>query len=135
MSSFKNLIGLCQENLILKSTLSSLAIFLTLKKWWKTFFTSHEMLLCSRHNHFFEIYDITNCLANNCNTHLSNISRSKANQTLKFGQLVENLKWKTFFLKHPTQNVVEKLFPLPFLKNQNWTYLWSNSLTIYIVCF
>ena len=33
-----------------------------------------------------------------------------------------------FSLKNHTQNVVEKLFPGSFLKNQNWAYLWINSL-------
>ena len=28
-----------------------------------------------------------------------------------------------------------KLFPDPFLKNQNWAYLWINSLKFYAVCF
>ena len=28
------------------------------------------------------------------------------------------------FLKNYTQNAVEKLFPEPLLKNQNWAYLW-----------
>ena len=40
--------------------------------------------------------------------------RSKGNQTMKFGQLLEyNM---TFLLKNHIQNVVEKLFPDPFLK-------------------
>ena len=30
--------------------------------------------------------------------------------------------------------MVEKLFPDPFIKNQNWAYLWINSLKFYIVC-
>ena len=42
------------------------------------------------------------------------ISRSKGNQTVKFGQLIE-----TFLLKNDTQDVVEKLFADPFLRNQN----------------
>ena len=62
---------------------------------------------------------------------LPNISRSKDNQTKKFGQLT----WETFLLKNHTQNMVEKLFPDPFLKNQNFTYLWINSLKFYKVCF
>ena len=33
-----------------------------------------------------------------------------------------------------TQNVVEKLFPDYFLKNQNWAYLWINSLKFHTVC-
>ena len=48
---------------------------------------------------------------------LSNISKSKVKQTIKFGQLIE-----IFFLKSYTQNVVKKLFPDPFLKSQNWAY-------------
>ena len=41
-----------------------------------------------------------------------NISRSKGNQAVKFGQLI-------FLLKSHTQNVREKLVPDRFLKNQN----------------
>ena len=39
---------------------------------------------------------------------LHNISRSKANQTIKFGLLIEYNKRNIFFLKKNTQNVVEK---------------------------
>ena len=38
-------------------------------------------------------------------------------------------------LKNHTQNVVEKLFLGPFLKNQNWAYLWINSLKFYTLYF
>ena len=49
---------------------------------------------------------------------LLNIPKSKGNQTMKFGQLMKcNLN--NIFLKNQSQNVVEKLFPDPFLKNQN----------------
>ena len=44
-----------------------------------------------------------------------NISRSKGNQAIKFGQLIE-YNIGTFLLKNHTQNVVEKLFPDPYLK-------------------
>ena len=48
---------------------------------------------------------------------LPNILRSKSNQTMIFGQLLEynkkHFSWKIM------QNVVEKLLPDPFLKNQN----------------
>ena len=30
---------------------------------------------------------------------------------------------------------MEKLLPDPILKNQNWAYLWINSLKFYTVCF
>ena len=49
---------------------------------------------------------------------LPNISRSKDNQTVEFGQLLQ-YNMKTFFLENHTQNVVDKLFPDPFLTNQN----------------
>ena len=40
-----------------------------------------------------------------------------------------------FSLKNRTQNVVEKLVPESFIKNQNWAYIWINSLKCYKVCF
>ena len=59
---------------------------------------------------------------------LPNISGSKGNQIMKFGQLTEYITWETFFLRNHTQNVVEKLFPDPFLKNKNSANLWINRL-------
>ena len=50
----------------------------------------------------------------NCNTYITQYLKSKGNHTMKLGQLIE-----TFFLKNHAQNVVEKLFTDPFLKNQN----------------
>ena len=49
---------------------------------------------------------------------LPNISRSKDSQTRKFDQLIK-YNMVTFLMKNNTQNVAEKLFPDPFLKNQN----------------
>ena len=40
---------------------------------------------------------------------------------MKFFQLIECY----IFLKNDTQNVLEKLVPDPFLKNQNLAYQWS----------
>ena len=65
---------------------------------------------------------------------MANISRSKENQSTKFGQLIECDITK-IFLKNHTQNMVKKLVPDPFLKNWNWAYLWINSLKFYTVCF
>ena len=65
---------------------------------------------------------------------LPNISRSKGNQTVKFGQLLEYVMIN-IFLKNHTQNVVEKQLPDPLLKNENLAYLWINSLTFYTVSF
>ena len=68
---------------------------------------------------------------------LSNVSRSKGNETMKFGQL-KSLTSEILFFKNHTQNVVEKPFWDPFLKNQNWAYLRVNSLKyiqfVFIVC-
>ena len=44
-----------------------------------------------------------------------NISKSKGNQTMKFGQILEYNMRNIFH----TQNAKEKLFPDPFIKNQN----------------
>ena len=44
---------------------------------------------------------------------LSEISISKGNQKMKFGQLIE------YDIRNNTQNVAEKLFPDSFLINQN----------------
>ena len=64
---------------------------------------------------------------------LSNISRSKDIQAMKFGQLIEYSKRKYFSKKH-TQNMMEKLFLGPFVKSKNSAYLWINSLWVYTVC-
>ena len=64
---------------------------------------------------------------------LPNTSRTKGNQAITFGQLIETRE--TFFFKNHAQHVVENLFPNPFLKNQNWGYLWVNSPKFYAVCF
>ena len=52
---------------------------------------------------------------------------------MKFGQLIE-YNMKKFFLDH-TQDMVEKLFPGLFLKNQIRAYPWISSLKFYTVCF
>ena len=49
---------------------------------------------------------------------LSNISRSKDNQIMAFGQLIE-CNIRNNFLENYTKNLVEKLFPDPFLKIQD----------------
>ena len=52
---------------------------------------------------------------------------------MKFGQLIEYNR-KKIFLKNHTQNVMEKLFSHPSLKNQNWVYLWIDSIKFHSVC-
>ena len=68
---------------------------------------------------------------------LPNISRSKDNHTMKFGQLVEyNM---IFFLKNHTQNVEEKLVPDPFIKIKiehiSGSTTWNVIKFVFIVCW
>ena len=49
---------------------------------------------------------------------LTNISRSRGNQTMKFGQLIAD-NMTNIFLENHARKVVNKLFPDPFLKYQN----------------
>ena len=49
---------------------------------------------------------------------LSNISRSKDNQTMKLSQLIEYNMMDIFYEKSNTK-LVKKLLPHPFLRNQN----------------
>ena len=49
---------------------------------------------------------------------LLNISKSKGNETMKFGQLIE-YNMRNIFLEKSYTNVTEKLPPDPFLKNEN----------------
>ena len=55
---------------------------------------------------------------------LPNISRSKGNQKMKFGRLIE-YNMRNVIVEYHTQNVVKKLSPDLYLKNQN---LWINSV-------
>ena len=66
---------------------------------------------------------------------LPNISRSKGNQTMKFDKWIEYNRNIFLEKSYKIQNVLEKLAPDPFLKNQYCTYLWFSSLKFYIVCF
>ena len=47
-----------------------------------------------------------------------NISRSKGNQAMKFDQLIE-YNMSNIFVEKLCKNMVEKLFPDPFLQNNN----------------
>ena len=49
---------------------------------------------------------------------LPNISRSKVNQLIEFGHLIEYNR-KIIFLKNHTQNEMENLIPGSFLENRN----------------
>ena len=47
-----------------------------------------------------------------------NISRCKGNETMNFSMLIQ-YNMRNTFLENHTQNLVEKLFPEPFLKSQH----------------
>ena len=64
---------------------------------------------------------------------LCNIWRSKGNQTMKYGQLIEFNK-RNIFLKKSYTRFGEKLFSDSFLKNENWAYPWINCLKFCTVC-
>ena len=49
---------------------------------------------------------------------LPNISRSKGYQAMKSSQLIE-YNMRNIFNENHTQNVLEKVFPEPYLNNQN----------------
>ena len=66
---------------------------------------------------------------------MPNISRSKGNQTIKFGQLEEYNMTNVFLKKNHKQNVVEKLVQDLLVKNQNLAYFWINILILYTVNF
>ena len=65
---------------------------------------------------------------------LPNISRSKGNQTLKFGQLIECNIGNIFLYKLYTKCGGESILR-PLSKKQNSAYFRINSLKFYIVCF
>ena len=67
---------------------------------------------------FVKIYDATTWLTNNSIHILPNISRSKGNQTLKFGQLIE-YNMRNIFAEKSYTKYSYMLFPDPYLKNQN----------------
>ena len=51
---------------------------------------------------------------------LPNILRNKDNQKMQFGQLIEcNMRY--IFLENHIKNMVEKLFPDPFLKKSKFS--------------
>ena len=82
---------------------------------------------------------------------LPNVSQSKNNEAMKFGQWIECNQKNIFiqksygkcdrmtssrsaFFKEIAENLVQIQFPDPFIKSQNWAYLWINSVKFYTVC-
>ena len=63
----------------------------------------------------FQIYDVTTWLTNNFNAHIDQYLRSKDNQTMKFGQLVE-YNMRNIFLKKSYTKYDGETIPTPFSK-------------------
>ena len=59
---------------------------------------------------------------------MSDISKSKDNQAMKFGQLMEYNMTNIFLKKNHTQNVEEKLFPDPFPKKSKIGYIFGSTV-------
>ena len=66
---------------------------------------------------------------------LSKITKSKGNQAMKFGQLIEGKMICIYFLKTHTKSVVEKLVTDSFINGQNWEHLWISCLKYYKAFF
>ena len=62
-----------------------------------------------------KIYDLTTWLTNNCNTQLGQYLRSKGNQMMKFGQLLE-YNMRTIFLEKSFSKYGRGTIPRPFSK-------------------
>ena len=74
-----------------------------------------------------KIYDITTCLTNNYNTHINtHISRSKSNQTIKLGQLIEYHKRNTFLYSSRPLFIIFN----PWKVQWNWIAFSQNSFVI-----
>ena len=67
----------------------------------------------------FKINDVTTWLTNNYNTHIIEYLIKLKQSGNKIWLVIEYIISETFFLKNHKQNVMEKLFPDLFLKNQN----------------
>ena len=96
---------------------SKVLLLLKIFKFLFTIFGHTAKRLDKKDKVNFKFYDVTAWLTNHCNTHiLPNISRSKGNQTMKFGQLIE-CNMRNIFFEYHTRNPMEKLIPDLFLKN------------------
>ena len=82
----------------------------------------------------FKIYDVTIWLTNNWNNILTNISRSKGNQAMKFVQLIE-YNMGNILLEESYTKCGGDVIPRHFSKeSKNRAYLWIKSLKFYTVC-
>ena len=80
----------------------------------------------------FKIYDVTQWIRSHYHTE-EIAHKVKAIRQLNLVSHL-NITWKIFFLENHTQNVMKKLVPDPFSKNQDWAYPLINNLTFYTIC-
>ena len=82
------------------------------------------------------IYDVTTWLTNNCNTHiiLPIISRSKDNQSMKFGQLIEYGMRKNVNEKLYTK-FGEETIPRPFSKKSKLSVFLNQESKVFCSLF
>ena len=65
---------------------------------------------------------------------LPNISRSKGNETMKIGQLIE-YNMRNILVEKSYTKCGGETIPRPFSRKSKLSYLWMNSLKFYTVCF
>ena len=63
----------------------------------------------------------------------SNMSRSKDNQEMKFGQLIE-CNMRSIFLEKSYTKYRGETIPRQFSRKTKLSYLWINGLKLYMVC-
>ena len=84
----------------------------------------------------FKIYDFTAWKTNNCNTHIAQyLKKSKGNQTMRFGQLIEHTTRK-IFLKRSYTKYDGKTIPRPFSKKSNLNISLDqySKVFVFVVC-
>ena len=96
-------------------------------------FCQENLLTEKKYNELGKYFRISYALESQDASSLA-CARCGGNQARKFVQLRE-YNMRNIILEKSYTNVVDKLLPHPFLKNQNWAYLWINSLKFDIVCF
>ena len=81
-----------------------------------------------------KIHVATAWLTNNCNTHISNISRSKGNRAMKFSQLME-YNMRNIFLEKSYTKCGGDTIPSPFSQKSKLSISLDQYSKIYTACF
>ena len=96
----------------------TLKAFFILKIFYKLssyFFILVKKQLDQKDKVDFKIYDVTSWLINNCNKHIDQYLKKKANQAIKFGQLIV-YNMRNIFLEKSHKKVDQETIPRPFSK-------------------